>query len=240
MSKQMLSIITPTLNSAEYIQANIDSINNLTIPYEHIIVDGGSTDETLVIAQKYPKVKVLLQSGKKGMYQAIHEGFAAAQGSLITWVNSDDQIVVKGYEAMYHEIIETKSDFCYSHGMHNYVNENVFKKVTAKLFPKFLLRNKVMPFIQPCSMYTKSAYHEVGGLNFENYKICADLDLFIRLALPGKFKFLRVTELSCIFLKYGQSLGDKNTDLANAEKEQMHSGGSILSLFVAKVIFKLT
>ena len=48
----MISIITPVLNSSKFIQSNIESIEKLSIPYEHIIVDGGSTDGTIEIINK--------------------------------------------------------------------------------------------------------------------------------------------------------------------------------------------
>jgi len=71
----MLSIVTPVLNGIKFIQNNIESIQKLSINYEHIIVDGGSTDGTVELVSKYPHIKLLHQNDKTGMYGAIHQGF---------------------------------------------------------------------------------------------------------------------------------------------------------------------
>ena len=67
----MISIVTPVLNGEKYIKYNIESIKKLTIPYEHIVVDGGSTDQTLNIVKKYSNIQILHQRENSGMYGAI-------------------------------------------------------------------------------------------------------------------------------------------------------------------------
>ena len=93
----MLSIITPVFNGAKFIENNIQSIKKLQIPFEHIIVDGGSFDGTLDILSKYPHLKILHQKEKTGMYGAIHEGFCVAKFNYLTWINCDDQIIADNY-----------------------------------------------------------------------------------------------------------------------------------------------
>ena len=67
----ILSIITPVLNGERFIRKNIESVQNLTIPHEHIIVEGGSTDSTVEILKEYPHLKVINQRERNGMYGAI-------------------------------------------------------------------------------------------------------------------------------------------------------------------------
>ena len=57
----MLSIITPVLNGEKFIEKNIISIQELSIPFEHIIVDGGSTDGTIDILKKFKHISVVNQ-----------------------------------------------------------------------------------------------------------------------------------------------------------------------------------
>ena len=58
----MLTIVTPNLNNAKYLEDNILSIQKLTIPFEHIVVDGGSIDGSLEVIAKYPHLKLLHQT----------------------------------------------------------------------------------------------------------------------------------------------------------------------------------
>lgn len=209
----MLSIITPNLNNAKYLEDNILAIKSLSISFEHIIVDGGSTDGSLELIAKYPHLKLLKQTEKTGMYGAIHQGFTESTGEFIGWVNADDRIIKDGFEKMYKEILENKYDFIYSDGKYDFIKENRQEIIKGKYFGKFFLKRGIMPFLQPSSLYTKKLYNEVGGLRFEKFKICGDLDLFLRMAQSKKaiFKYLKTS--SIIFTKRGDSLGDLNNDL---------------------------
>ena len=94
----MVSIITPVLNGERFIEKNILSIQSLTVPFEHIIVDGGSTDKTLQIISKFPHVKVIHQTKKNGLYGAIHLGYENAKFDYLAWVNCDDIIYSQNYK----------------------------------------------------------------------------------------------------------------------------------------------
>lgn len=207
------------LNGAKFIEKNIQSIQNLPIPYEHIVVDGGSTDETLLILKEFPKVQVIQQNGKLGMYQAIDQGFRKASGKYITWVNSDDMVIKDGFTRMYNYISNSQVDLVYSNAY--FVNESgkILRTVKGRIFAKFLLQNGILPFIQPASMYNKELYLRAGGLDYNNFKITGDLDLFFRFSKLPNVTFKKINVLSVKFLKYGESLGDKNTELGNREKD---------------------
>ena len=110
----LLSIITPVLNGERFIRKNIESIEKLTIPHEHIIVDGGSSDGTLDIIKQYPNVVAVNQSENNGMYGAISQGFEMAKGDLITWVNCDDYIIPSEYESMAIQLARANADLVYS------------------------------------------------------------------------------------------------------------------------------
>ncbi|MHA7865499.1 glycosyltransferase [Flagellimonas marinaquae] len=235
----MLTIVTPTLNSAKYIKENLESISQLKIPYEHIIVDGGSEDDTIKLVKKYSNVKILHQKEKKGMYHAIDLGFQLAKGKYITWINSDDYIIPEAYENMYRKLIRDKADLCYSDGKHYYINEDRYLLIKGKKRPKFLLENKIMPFIQPCSIYTKNIYKKVNGLDFDNFKISGDLELFIKIGRASKHKFCYLNQVSVIFLKHGNSLGDNNSEISKKEVKSIKTGQNLITKFLAKVSYKI-
>ena len=89
----MISVITPTYNSEEYLEECIKGMMSQTYrDFEHIIVDGGSKDGTLEIIKKYEGKYPMRWISEKdnGMYDAISKGFKMAKGDVFCWINSDD------------------------------------------------------------------------------------------------------------------------------------------------------
>lgn len=93
-SSPLVSIITPSFNSEKYIQDTIQSINDQTYEkVEHIVIDGGSTDNTIDILEEYEERYDLswISEEDEGMYNAIEKGFNRASGEIFSWLNSDDK-----------------------------------------------------------------------------------------------------------------------------------------------------
>lgn len=90
MTTPRLSIVTPCLNRAATIGAAIDSVLAQGHPsFEHIIVDGGSTDGTAAVLARYPHL-VVIREKDRNLYDAINKGLRAARGEAIGLLNSDD------------------------------------------------------------------------------------------------------------------------------------------------------
>lgn len=92
-----VSLITVTYNSARYLQNAIQSVYNQDYPnIEYIIVDGGSTDETLsIIEQNSACITKWISEKDNGMYDAINKGMKMATGDVIGILNSDDMLASK-------------------------------------------------------------------------------------------------------------------------------------------------
>lgn len=87
----MITIITPVRNNADVIVDCLRSIKGQTIPCQHIIVDGGSTDGTLAIIRQHGAADaVLISEPDEGMYDAINKGLARASGEVVGILNADD------------------------------------------------------------------------------------------------------------------------------------------------------
>lgn len=90
-SKLVISIITACLNRAEFIETAIQSVLAQNHDnWEHIIIDGGSTDGTLEVLKKYPHLRVV-SGPDAGIYDAFNKGIALAKGQVVNFLNSDDR-----------------------------------------------------------------------------------------------------------------------------------------------------
>lgn len=87
-----ISIITPSFNQGDYIEQTILSVLNQNYPnLEYIVMDGGSTDGTVKILEKYTDQLAHWESSKdRGMYDALYKGIELSTGEIIGWINSDD------------------------------------------------------------------------------------------------------------------------------------------------------
>ena len=87
-----ISLVTPSYNQGKYLHECIDSVLIQNYPnLEYVIMDGGSTDDSVEIIKKYEKHLTFWQSRPDGgQYAAIDEGFRKTTGEIMTWLNSDD------------------------------------------------------------------------------------------------------------------------------------------------------
>ena len=93
--QKLLSIIIPTYNSAKTLQRTINSIIQLKTISEVIIIDGGSSDETLSIIEKNKDIIDLVVSKKdNGIYDAMNKGIELSNGKFILFLGSDDQLLI--------------------------------------------------------------------------------------------------------------------------------------------------
>ncbi|MCK5359904.1 MAG: glycosyltransferase, partial [Gammaproteobacteria bacterium] len=86
-----ISIITATYNAADTLVTCLDSVREQSIDAEHILIDGGSTDATLDIADSYKsEIAKLVSEPDHGIYDAMNKGIGMATGEIIGILNADD------------------------------------------------------------------------------------------------------------------------------------------------------
>ena len=196
MKKQKISIITVTKNSEKYLERNILSINNQAYKnYEHIIIDGGSTDKTLDIIHKHrKKIKYFISEKDKGLYDAMNKGIKKSTGDIIGILNSDDIYyrnalkIVDKYFNKYQKL-----DFLFG-SVYKYKLLHGYHPEKIKWTFGFYSAHSVGFFIR------KNSHKKVGYYNIK-YKYSADYDLFYRLIIKNKMSGM-ATNKNEIFGKF--------------------------------------
>ena len=90
-----ISLVTPCLNMAPWLEETLASIHGQGYPdLEHVVVDGGSTDGTLAILERWrPRLKALVVGDDRGLYDAVNKGFAHTTGEVMTYLGADDLLL---------------------------------------------------------------------------------------------------------------------------------------------------
>ena len=187
MHKIMISIITATYNSAETINDTIKSVLCQTNKdFEYIIVDGGSTDETIDIVKSYEsefsgRLKWVSEKDK-GIYDAMNKGIKMASGDIIGILNSDDYYTSDDILQTIADAFKCENvDAIYGdiHFIKDGVPDKCVRYYSSRLFSPFWLRFGFMP-AHP-SFYCKREVFDKSGLYRLDYKIASDYEMMVRL-----------------------------------------------------------
>jgi len=186
-----ISIITPSFNQGKFIEETIRSVLLQNYPnLEYILIDGGSTDDTLEIVDKYKRWISYFQTGPdSGQADAIARGFEKATGEILAWINSDDRYQPNALLRVA-KFFDEYNDCVFGNGDVNYIDEGgrLISRIYAIKPNPFITSNiGVHGWPQPGCFWRKSTYEMVGGID-RNLQFCMDRDLFIRLAHAGKAK----------------------------------------------------
>jgi glycosyltransferase involved in cell wall biosynthesis len=185
-----VTIITVCLNSEKTITNTLNSV--LTQTYkniEHIIIDGGSTDDTINLIKKYPFKNKKIFIEKSSIYQAMNIGVKKSTGDLIGILNSDD--IYNNNKVIQNIVSQAKKNEAKIFlGDVVYFNGNNFSKITrhysAKNFNKNNFKYGMMP-PHPGSFIKRDVYEKYGLYN-ENFLIASDFEIFVRFILKSKIK----------------------------------------------------
>ena len=187
----MVSIVTPSYNKGSFIEETILSVKNQTYPHiEHIVVDGGSTDETLDILRRYADSLIWISEPDEGQSDAINKGWRMSKGEILAYLNTDDTYMPWAVQTAV-EFLNNNPDIGMVYGDCNLIDEHgkVIGKFHAKDFEsgEMLWGPCVVP--QQAAFLRRVVLDEVGYLDI-NLHMAMDLDLWIRIGLKFKVKHI--------------------------------------------------
>jgi glycosyltransferase involved in cell wall biosynthesis len=176
-----ISVITPSFNQGRYIETTVRSVLDQRYPdFHHIVMDGGSTDETATVLKSYPHV-TFVSERDRGQADALHKGLKRIQGGVVGWLNSDDYYAPGTFAA----VAECFSDpdVLWAVGNLAYVYESTGEIVSDRSPPisyEGLLRNPDIVRQAP-TFFRWEALNAVGGWD-ASFHMTMDLDLWVRIA----------------------------------------------------------
>lgn len=192
-----ISIVTPSYNQGAFLESTIKSVVEQDYPdFEYIVIDGGSTDASVQIIERYAtEITFWVSEDDRGQSHAINKGLERAGGELLTWLNSDDMLEPGALMTVAEARRRQPGAGAYvGHGTKINLRGVVeyYKKPGDLSFEGICRWMDGNNFMQPSCFFTRAAWEAAGPLN-EDIHIALDVDLWLRMA--RQFEFVPVDAL---------------------------------------------
>lgn len=187
-----ISIVTPSFNQGHYIEETIRSVLLQGYPnLEYIVIDGGSTDDTLEILHKYdPWITYWVSEADRGQTHAINKGMERATGEILAYINSDDLYMPYTFRLVA-ELFTLWPDLHWLTGHRSHI---VDERVVSPLQRgRFVFNQKLYQqgfhtawFFgwnqQVSTFWRRSLFEKAGGRLDESFDCSMDIDLWVKMA----------------------------------------------------------
>jgi glycosyltransferase involved in cell wall biosynthesis len=220
MSKTRISVITASLNAAPHIESTIKSVAAQTYPdVEHVIVDGGSTDGTLEIVDRYrDRLGYFVSEPDRGIYDAMNKGIRAATGDIFYFLNADDRFsddrVVEDVVSVFEDTPELEV-----------VYGNLLWEISGKL-----VRTRQPTVVTRASLAAATILHQTvfarnhvfvatGGFS-ERYKVVSDYEWMLKVFIRDQRNYRYVDRDIAVMGTEGLSWTDSDWESERIEAMQ--------------------
>ena len=217
-----ISIVMPVYNCERYVKRAIESILGQTFrDFEFIIVNDGSSDQTLEILKRFeyddPRIRIITRENR-GLVASLNEGVACSQGEFIARMDGDDIALPERLKLQFNRMVGDKSLVLLGTRIvlvdeegrplmrwkHKYQHEDIVPR---------LLNGDGSALTHPAVMMRRHAFDAVGGYD-SRYGANEDLDLFLKLSEIG-----RIANLEQVLLLWRQHSGSINANMAELQHE---------------------
>ena len=178
----LLSVIMPSYNQGFFIEKSILSVLNQNYKnYEFIIIDGGSTDETLSILYKYSQRIKFISEKDDGQASAINKGISMSTGEIICWLNSDDLYERETLSCVANFFIENNDvDIMYGKAIHIDSCDKFINEYQTSEYNLENLKNHCI-LCQPATFFRKRLIKKIGLID-HTLDYCMDYEYWLRAA----------------------------------------------------------
>lgn len=186
-----ITVVTITFNlikngRKDWFIQNLESVHNQTYQdFEHIIIDGASTDGTVELLEEYQNKGYIKYYSEpdNGIYDAMNKGMQRATGEYITYLNSDDFYHAADALAQVAKVLtETDADFLSGNAL--FIREDGTKYCVQKTRPEIFFAH--MPFCHQTLFVKTDLMKKLGGFD-AGFKSAGDYDFIIRMFLSGAY-----------------------------------------------------
>ncbi|MEN0054050.1 MAG: glycosyltransferase family 2 protein [Mucilaginibacter sp.] len=222
MSFPKISVITPSYNQGAFIEQTILSVIGQQYPnLEYIIIDGGSTDNTVDVIKKYEDhITYWLSEQDAGQSHAINKGFARATGDILCWLNSDDYYLPGTLLDIGSRLAANGLDLVFGNCIHLNEKDNQTYGSYFDPFKNWDIKQGDY-IVQPSSFWTKRAFELTGPLR-EDLHFGFDWEWYARAQSKG-VNFIPSAKYYAVYRVHGdQKSNDNNVnrfmELINIER----------------------
>src|SRR5713101_5148149 len=181
-----ISVVTPSFNQGPYLERTICSVLDQNYPnLEYLIIDGGSTDESVEIIKRYERhLTYWVSEPDSGQSNAINNGLARTTGTILAWLNSDDFYLPGAFQTIAEAAVAHPESGAFV-GEGQTVDTSGTVVNSVKPPPAIVLETLFNwmsggDFVQPSCFFRDSAWRATGPLD-ESIHIAFDVDFWIRM-----------------------------------------------------------
>lgn len=217
-----ISVVTPSYNQARFLEATMESIHSQGYPnLEHIVIDGGSTDGSVEIIERYAdRLAHWVSEPDNGQTDAIAKGFAMTTGEILCWLNSDDLwepwtlAEVAGYFTEHPDV-----EFVYGDSIWIDDEDRVIKPKREHGFSRFVFNYAFNFLPQPSTFWRRGLYERVGGID-PSFNNAMDADLWARFAEVTEPRHVRRTWSRMRFYAEQKNTAGRNRSIQEVDAIQ--------------------
>jgi glycosyltransferase involved in cell wall biosynthesis len=187
----LITVVIPSLNHARYIEAALRSLQGQSVPLEVFVMDGGSTDGTIEILERWSGWLGGWRSERdSGQSSAINEGISRGTAPYVCWLNSDDWFLPNAMVDLVNCLgDDLGSPVAYGRAWNVNEDNGKRKEVWVERFNERRLATRCF-ISQPATLIRRRVWEEIGGLD-SSLSMAMDYDLWWRIFKKfGPFRFV--------------------------------------------------